>query len=86
MKHHKQCVICGKSFPSPPSSKTVARSDPCRIERARRARTGKTTEWSEESKKKLSVRGVTGNLLKGTPAAKESPNSGPYETNVNALE
>jgi len=37
MKNLKNCVICGRAFPCPPSDKTVTCSPACRSERARRA-------------------------------------------------
>lgn len=45
---------------------------------------GVSNEWNPESKKKKSQIGQTDNLKKGTPAAKESPKSGHFETNINS--
>jgi hypothetical protein len=82
----RKCVICGMEFNVPPSSKKVTCSDPCRRERASRVNLGSKHPWSESSRAKLSERGQTENLLKGTIAALESPLSGPFESNINALD
>lgn len=82
----KHCRICGSAFKSPPSAKTVTCSNSCRRERARRANTAKNRKWSARAVRRLSARGQTGNLRKGTAAALASPLSGPFETNRNALE
>ncbi len=81
----KNCVICGEVFTVSPSDKTVTCSPSCRSERAKRVATSRRRTWSKEKKAKLSDFGQTTNLKKGTPAALQSPKSGPYETNVNAL-
>lgn len=87
-RNKKICVICGKKFESPPSDKTVTCSKKCSVEHHRRIVSGKTV--SEETKKKMSesAKGRDMSLLQvtGTEAAKKSPNSGRFETNVNAIE
>ena len=41
--------------------------------------------WTHETRKRLRYQGQTPNLLKGTEAAKQSPKSGRFETNINAV-
>lgn len=48
------------------------------------AHLGVRNQWSKESREKLSTKGQTSNLTKGTPAAKQSPVAGPFETNQEA--
>lgn len=81
----RRCVICGAEFNAPPSSNKVTCSTPCRRERARRAATGRKRTWSEEKRARYKARGPSPNLKLGTPAARNSPKSGPFETNQNAL-
>lgn len=85
-KNQKICVICGKLFDCPPSSKKITCSKECSAIRKSQSHKGKSNVWSEESKRKLSERGQTDNLKMGTPAAKRSSNSGRFETNVNAID
>ena len=80
----RKCVICGKEFGAPPSSKKITCSKECSKKRKIQSHTGVSNRWNEESRAKLSQRGKTENLLLGTPAAKVSPVSGPFETNQNA--
>lgn len=80
----KVCVVCGKEFSAPPSSKKITCSAECSRERKRATHTGKSNVWSEESRKRLSEKGLTENLKKGTDAARKSPVSGPFRTNRNA--
>jgi hypothetical protein len=80
----RNCVICESEFKCSPSDKKVTCSTGCRSERARRAKTAKGRSWNTESKSQLSAKGQTENLKSGTPAAKQSPKSGSFETNVNA--
>lgn len=80
----KKCVVCGKEFSAPPSSKKITCSKECSKKRKIQSHTGVSNQWSEESRAALSQRGRTKNLLLGTPAAKTSPKSGPFETNKNA--
>lgn len=81
----KHCVICRSDFTAPPSDKKVTCSKACQSERARRARKGKGQPWSEASRRALAKRGQTENLKLGTPSALQSPISGPFESNQNAL-
>lgn len=80
----KKCVICGKEFDAPPSSKKITCSKECSTKRKSQSHKGVRNKWNEESKKRLSSVGETENLKKGTEAARRSPISGPFETNQNA--
>lgn len=83
-RNFKTCPVCGRSFPCPPSDKTVTCGKECsRIHRSL-AHKGVSNVWSQDSREKLSAMDRTDNLAKGTPAALKSPKSGHYETNVNA--
>lgn len=82
----RKCVICGKDFKCSPSDKTVTCSKECsRINKIQKHK-GKRNEWSENSRENLRKLGQTENLRKGTEAAKKSPNSGRFESNVNAID
>jgi len=48
------------------------------------AHLGVSNEWSGESRERLSKKGQTTNLKKGTAAAQQSPVAGPFETNQEA--
>ena len=80
----KKCVICGKEFNAPPSSKKITCSQECSSARKSQSHKGVRNQWNKESRAKLSAQGRTANLLLGTPAARASPISGPFETNRNA--
>lgn len=86
MKNQKKCVICGNMFYSPPSDKTVTCSPACRAERTRLQHQGK--KHTEETKLLMSQKAAgrdMGELQKiATAAAKESPKSGRFVTNINA--
>lgn len=86
MKNQKICVICGKSFDCSPSSKKITCSKECSAIQKQKSHIGKKNKWSPEKKKRLSEKGRTENLLKGSAAALKSPKSGRFETNVNAKE
>lgn len=83
-KNQKICVICGKSFDCSPSVNKITCSKPCSIEQKRRSHLGKRNVWSDDARARARQRGQTGNLSKGTAAARLSPVSGPFETNQNA--
>ena len=87
-RNRKSCIICGKSFESPPSDKTATCSIECRKEYARRRKKGKTL--SDDAKRKISEKAKGRDLSALQPiaveAAKQSPNSGRFETNVNAID
>lgn len=88
-RNMKTCVICGKLFPSPPSSKTVTCSAECRRSRARNASTGRKyrVETREKLSEKAKERGVPCDLqAAATKAAKNSAKSGRFKTNVNAID
>lgn len=80
----KICVVCGKEFKCSPSDKKVTCSKECSRINKSRTHQGKRNIWSEESKEKLRQKGKTENLKKGTEAARRSPKSGRFETNVSA--
>ena len=82
----RECVVCGKGFKCSPSDKTVTCSKECSRINKPRTHKGKSNQWSEESRRRLSERGKTANLKKGTEAALKSPRAGRYETNINAKE
>lgn len=81
----RNCVICGKEFKCSPSDKIVTCSKECRSERVRRANKAKKKIWSPEARAKISAKGITPNLKKGTAAALKSPIAGSFETNQEAL-
>lgn len=83
-KNFKICSVCGKSFPCPPSQKTVTCSKPCSKIHKSRTHKGKSNSWNAESRNRKSAEGKTQNLLSGTAAALLSPRSGHFETNRNA--
>lgn len=82
----KKCMVCGKEFKSSPSDKKITCSRECLKVRRKQINLGK--KMSDESVAKMSTHakslGQTENLKKGTSAAKESPKSGRFETNINA--
>lgn len=80
----KICVVCGKEFKCSPSDKKVTCSKECSRINKSRTHQGKRNIWSEENKEKLRQKGKTENLKKGTEAARRSPKSGRFETNVSA--
>ena len=86
MKNQKKCKVCGRLFDCPPSSKKVTCSQECRIEYARQRRTGYKLpkETRDKISEKAKGRDMTSLQQLGTEAAKSSPNSGRFETNVNA--
>lgn len=82
----KKCVICGREFLSPPSSKKVTCSPACRSERAHR-RAG--YKLSREARANISSgakkRGVPKEIqIARTTAAQASPKAGRFETNSSA--
>lgn len=83
-KNKKICVVCGRPFDCPPSSKKITCSAECSRIRKSQTHMGKRNQWSDESRDNLRVRGQTQNLQLGTDAAKKSPKSGRFETNINA--
>ena len=81
----RQCIVCGKDFKCSPSDKTVTCSKECSRINKSRTHQGKKNVWNSESRERLRELGQTDNLLKGAEAAKKSPKSGRFETNVNAI-
>ena len=80
----KTCVVCGKLFACPPSSKKITCSAECSTVRKQQTHLGKRNKWSEQAKERKRAEGQNKNLKRGTAAALLSPNSGPFETNINA--
>lgn len=83
-RNWKVCPVCGKLFPSPASAKTVTCSKECSSEWKQIIHERVSNKWNEESKRELSERGQTNNLLLGTEAAKKSSIAGRFETNQEA--
>ena len=77
------CAICGGTFLAAPSSKKVTCSRECSAIRRSKVHLGIRNRWADTSKARLAAQ-RTGNLAKGTPAARVSPRGGPYETNASA--
>lgn len=82
----KICAECGKPFECPPSDKTVTCSQKCRSIHASKRQTGK--KMKEESRAKMAAAAKSRDMRSlqkiATEAAKASPNSGRFETNINA--
>ena len=85
-KNQKICVVCGRLFDSPPSDKKVTCSKECSRIHKSRTHIGKSNTWSEESRKKLSERGMTENLKKGTEAIQRGERTGRFQSNKNAID
>lgn len=85
-RNYKTCIICGIKFPCPQSSKKVTCSKECQKIYAVKRNTGRI--FSDEAKKKISEKAKERDLSELQPiaveAAKRSPNSGRFETNINA--
>ena len=86
-KDYKKCVICGKLFYTPPSSKIVTCGKDC--SRKYHANLIHSQNlWTTERNKKISdgakKRDMTELQKIGVEAAKQSPKSGRFVTNINA--
>jgi hypothetical protein len=71
---NRKCVICGKEFYAPPSSKKITCSKACSAVRKSQTHKGKPHKWSAD--KRGSARAAaakTGNLRNGTKAALQLP-------------
>ena len=88
MRNKRTCIICNAVFDSPPSSNNVTCSLACRKEYARRRTIGKPRP--EDVRKKMSAsaqgRDMTDLQVLGTTAAMQSPKSGRFVTNINAID
>lgn len=87
-RNKRTCVICGREFECPPSSKTVTCSSECRKEYARRRSTGRV--FTQEAREKISEKAKGRNMADlqaiAVAAAKKSPKSGRFVTNRNAID
>lgn len=87
-RNKKICIICGKEFETPPSNNKVTCSKECQKTYAKIRSTGRV--FSAEARQKMSQKAKERDVAYlnalGTAAAKESPNSGRFETNVNAVD
>lgn len=87
-KNIKTCVECGAKFYSPPSAKTVTCSLECRRRHAQKTHMGH--EVLSETRQRISAAGKLRDMSElqkiALEAAKNSPNSGRFETNVNAID
>lgn len=80
----RRCSVCGAAFNAPPSDKTVTCSKACSSIHRSRKHLGVGNTWSDEARERKRAAGRPATLTLGTPAARISPRSGPYETNINA--
>ena len=87
-KEIRKCVVCGKDFSAFPSQNNVTCGKDCQKEYARIRATGKkkTADTRQKISERSRGRDMTELQPKATKAAKESPNSGAFETNVNAID
>lgn len=87
-KNKKVCRVCGKPFYSPPSDKKVTCSQECRKEYAKMRSTGR--KFDALTRKKISDKAKRRDMSSlqkiATEAALESPRSGRFETNINAID
>ena len=67
-RNYKTCPVCGRSFPCPPSDKTITCSKVCSRVHKSNTHKGKSNVWSDEARKQLSEKGLTDNLKLGTAA------------------
>ena len=86
MRNIKTCVVCGRNFADPPSTKRVTCSRVCSTIRKRQSHLGVSNQWSDAARRRQAANGQTANLALGSQAAHLSPVTGPYETNRNALD
>lgn len=80
----RRCVVCGREYETPPSSKKITCSKECSSARKRITHTGKHNTWNPEARARLSMAGQTDNLKLGTAAAQKSPIAGRFPTNQEA--
>lgn len=75
----KHCVICGAPFDAPPSSKKITCSAACSTKRKAQSHIGKSYQWSDDARKKLSqtrkAQGYNDNAKAGLSAAMSLPES-----------
>lgn len=81
----KACIICGAPFRASPTDKKVTCGSPeCISENKSRTHVGKSHPWGDAARQRKVAQGQTPNLQLGTPAARQSPIAGPFETNQEA--
>ena len=87
-RHKRKCVICGKMFECPPSGNNATCSKECSRKYASVRLMGHrvTDETREKISEKAKGRDMAELQKVATEAAKKSPNSGRFETNVNAID
>ena len=88
MKNMKICVVCGKKFPCPPSSKKITCCRDCSRIQKKRSHTGKIS--SPEKREKISEKAKGRDMKKANEcsvnARKTDPKFGRFVTNVNAID
>lgn len=72
------CIVCGKTFYAPPSSKKITCSKTCASIRKTQIRTGKTHQWSEEARTRLKenerhIQQAQQQIIKATEIAMQIP-------------
>lgn len=87
-KLNKKCIICGKEFSCYKCAKKVTCSAECRSEYAKRRNIGKSVpkEVRQKISAKAKGRDMTELQAMAVDAIKTSPNTGKFETNVNAID
>lgn len=90
---YRVCAVCGKRFPAPPSSDRTTCSRECSSARKTQTHVGKRIAWSEKARESYGKRiaesperleALRESARNATEAAKLSPNSGAFETNIHA--
>lgn len=87
-RNKKVCIICGKLFECPPSEETVTCSKECSRKYASIRLTGRPVTKETRNKLSQSAKGrdMADLQMIATEAAKKSPKSGRFITNINAID